>query len=138
CEVTARQRHPIHTVACDIAASWSETRRRRLVNFSERRVRRIGPWHDANHISRITDYCSPDRTICGTDGDSIRVDQDTLVLRGIERLVGLDVCVSLSIAVGIEDKGCPSLRLRFVSRLLEHLPVEPTDDAGATDPGAGP
>src|SRR5262249_2238162 len=99
-EVPARQRHPIHTVAADISTAWTEARRRRLVNFRESGVRGIGAGHDSNHISGISHDCSPDGTVRRTNRDGVGVDQDTLVLRRINGLVGLHIPIALAVAVG--------------------------------------
>ena len=58
-----------------------------------------------------------------------------LSLVGIERLVGLDVVVALAVAVGVEDKRRPPLRLHRIAGLVEHLGVEPADHRAAA---AGP
>ena len=56
---------------------------------------------------------------------------DALVLRRIDRLIGLDVGVALAVAVGVEDEHRPALGLRFVLGLVVDLGVEPSLDRTA-------
>src|SRR6185369_17761434 len=108
--MAARQRHPVHAVAVDVTATRSEAGCGRLVYLGERRVRGIGPGHDAHNRSTVADHRSPDGAIGWTDGDRIGVDRNAGVLRRIGWFTGLDVCVAFPVAIGIDDEGRPALR----------------------------
>ena len=58
---------------------------------------------------------------------------DPVVLRRIDRLVGLRIRVPLSVAVGVEDERRPALRLLLVVRLVPDLRVEPALDTGGSE-----
>ena len=81
---------------------------------------------------------APDRAVHRTDGDAVESRRDALVLRRIDRLIGLDPFVALAVAVGVEDERRPALRLLLVAGFFEHLAVEPADDAAGRTAGAGP
>src|SRR5207253_3975197 len=60
------------------------------------------------------------------------------VLRRVDRLVRLDICVAFAVAVGVENERRPALRSHLVAGLLEHLAIEPAEYTRAGDPAAGP
>ena len=87
---------------------------------------RIQPDHGAREAERR----SPDRPIRGRR-DGVETVGDPLVLRGVERLVRLDVRVAFAVAVGVEHERGPALRLFLVAGLVEHLGVQPAHDLAA-------
>ena len=137
-EMSARQRRPEHAVAIDVPPARPVARERRLVDFRQSRLGRIRSWIDADDVAGESQRRPPHRAIDRIHGDRVEVHHDPLVLGGIERLIGLDVLIPLAVAVGIDDERRPALRFLLVAGLLEHLSIQPADDARAGDPGAGP
>src|SRR5207244_8990121 len=64
--------------------------------------------------------------------------RDPFVLRRLNRLIGLDILVSLAVAIGVKDERRPALGLHLVAGLLEQLPVQPANHAAGGAAGAGP
>src|SRR6185369_7350782 len=52
----------------------------------------------------------------------------------IDGLVRFDIRVALAVAVGVDDERHPALRLSGVMRLVEHLRVDPADEAATAAP----
>ena len=132
-KVPARQRRPDDAVAVDVHATRREAMDgrsrivdRRLVHFRQRRLRRVRTRVQPDDRAGEAERRSPDRTI-GRRRDGIEAAAEALVLRGIDRLIGLHVGVAPAVAVGVDDERGPSLRLRLVSGFLEHPGVEPAD-----------
>src|SRR5436190_1269960 len=70
---------------------------------------------------------SPNRAVwSGRHG--VKSGVDAAILCWISRLVWFSVVVPLAVAVCVEDERRPALRFLFVTRLVEHLCVEPADD----------
>src|SRR5207249_4898669 len=103
---------------------------RRLVYLRQRSLRRVLPRVQPDDGAREAQHRSPDRTV-RSRGDGVEGAAETLVLGGIERLVGLHIGIPLAIAVGVDDERGPPLRLYFIMRLVEHLRVQPADDLAA-------
>ena len=66
-----------------------------------------------------------------TRRDAVERRVDALVLRRIDRLIGLDVRVALAVAVRVEHEHGPALRLLLVVGLVVDLRVEPAFDRAA-------
>src|SRR5262249_61979006 len=81
---------------------------------------------------------SPDGAVSWIDGDAIKGRSNPLVLRGVEGLIGLDVVVALSVAIGVDDERGPTLRLCLIAGLFKRLAVQPADDAARWATSAGP
>src|SRR5439155_10383206 len=79
-----------------------------------------------------------DRPVGRADGDAVETGDDALVLRRIDRLVGLDVVVALAVAVGVENERRPTLRRSGIASRQEFLRVEPTRNRVLRPAGAGP
>src|SRR5262249_22771765 len=60
--------------------------------------------------------------------DAVESEADALVLPRLFRLIGLDPCIALAIAVGVDDQRRPALRLARVARLPEQFRVDPADE----------
>ena len=134
-EVAARQRHPHDALAVDVGAADAEARHRHVVDLRERRLRRIRSRNEPHDSARIGPERAPDRAVHRTRHHGVEARDDPLVLGGIDRLIRLDVLVALAVAVGVEDERRPALRLRHITRLVEHLGVDPADHRPAA---AGP
>ena len=87
CHVAARERHPHHAVAVDVAAARTEAAIARarivvghLVIFGERRRGRIVARNDARHAARHRQHRAPDRAVVGIDPDAIHAGEDAFVL----------------------------------------------------------
>ena len=131
-EMAARQRRPEHAVAVDVAAARPVAGQRRLVDFG--RARCASDRRPGSTRTTQPGYPSdgaPDRAVDRVHGDRVEASDDALVLGRVDRLVGLDIVVALAVAVGVEDERRPALRFLLVAGLLEHLAIEPADDAGA-------
>ncbi len=63
---------------------------------------------------------------------------DALVFFRIERLIGFDIFVTFSIAIGVDDEWSPALRLLLIAGLLVHLRIQPAHHAAVRASGAGP
>src|SRR5215470_3316846 len=138
-EVAAGERRPNDTIARDIQSAWRESLNRRfrivprqLVHFSERGLGGIRSGSDSDDRTGETEDRSPNGAIGRTHSHAIERTRDPLVLRRIDRLIRLDVCVAFTVAVGIQNESRPSLRLLFIAGFIEHLHVQPTDDVTAT------
>src|SRR5258708_3321964 len=77
--------------------------------------------------SRIAEHGSPDGPVRRWS-DGVKGGIDPLVLRGIDRVVRLDVRVALAVAIGIENERRPTLRRYFVAGLQIFFRVQPADD----------
>src|SRR3954451_2535098 len=137
-QVPARQSGPVDAVQVHITTARSISWQRRLIYLCQCGVRRVGARDDPHDVTGIADRGAPHGTVGGTDCNGIRVDDYTLVLPRIDRLIGLDVIVASAVAVGVEDERCPALRLSLVTSLLERFAVEPTDDARTDNARARP
>ena len=103
---------------------------RRLVDFGQRGVGRIRSRVQPNHGARESELRAPHRSV-GRGRHRVERAAEALVLRRIERLIGLDVLVTPAVAVGVEDERRPALRLRLVAGLFEHLAIQPADHLAA-------
>src|SRR5207302_7091536 len=137
-KMPARKRYPEHAVVIDVSAARSEARRWHFVDFTKRGLRGIRSRLNPNDLTGISHHGSPHRTVGGTDADGVYVYQNPFVLCGIDRLIGLYVCVTLAVAVRVEDEWRPALRFHFIACLLKHFPIEPTDLTGAGQSAANP
>src|SRR6202030_4369525 len=84
-------------------------------------------WHNPYHRARISADSSPDRTIRRAWHHRVEAGHDALVLGGIGRLVGLHICVSLAVPVGVQDQCRPALRLGCVVGGVPYLRVKPSN-----------
>src|SRR5207244_7454145 len=98
----------------------------------------IGPGIHAHHIAGEAARGAPHGAVDGIYRHRIQTGDHALVLRRINRLVGLDPLVALAVAVGIEHERRPALRALLVARLFEQLAVEPADGGILRAAGAGP
>ena len=128
-DVAARERHPHHALAVDVGAAHAEARHRHVVDFRQRGLRRVRSRERSARSRRGCRAATPRSSRRPGSASRRRSRRDALVLRRIERLVGLDVVVALAVAVGVEHERRPALRLRRVAGLVEHLGVEPADHA---------
>src|SRR5205085_4171356 len=113
-DVSAPHRRPHDALLVDVGAADAEVRLRHEVDFRERRRGRIRSGrdtHDGRGTAEGVDG-APDRAIDRTRHDGIEPAGDALVLRRIDRLVGLAVVIALAVAVGVADERRPPLRLR--------------------------
>src|SRR5207249_3775765 len=62
-DVAARERHPDHTLAVDIAAARAEARHRHVVDFGERGFRRVVAGNDAHDRPGAGADRPPDRAV---------------------------------------------------------------------------
>ena len=127
-DVAARQRHPRHAKAVDVEATHAVSGRRDPVDFHERGLRRIRPELESQDVPRVADVRAPDGAIGRAVRDAVEPEPDPFVLRGIVRLIGLDVRVALAVAVGVDHQRRPALRFPRVTGRPEHLRVDPADD----------
>src|SRR2546428_7806481 len=98
-EMAARQRRPEHPIAVEVAAARPIARKRRLVDFCQRRLRRIGAWIEAHDVPGGYQRCPPDGPIDRGHGHTVPGRRDPLVLCWVDRLIWLDIIVSLAVAV---------------------------------------
>src|SRR3954462_3875932 len=108
-DVAACERHPHHALAVDIAAARAEAGHRNVVDFRECGFGRVGAGREPYDRARAGAQRPPDRTVGRARHDSVEHLRDALVLGRIQRLVGLDIFVSLAVAVGVEDERRPAL-----------------------------
>ena len=131
-DVAARKRDPHHALAVDIAAARAEAGHGHVVDFRQRRLRRVGAGFEAHDGAGARADGPPNRTVHRARHHRIEHLRNALVLRGVDRLIGLDIIVALPVAVGVEDERGPTLRFRGISGLVKHLGVEPADHAPAS------
>src|SRR5215813_9224725 len=134
--VAAGERHPDDAVAIDVHAARRVARHRRLVDFGQRRSRRVITEVDARNRSRKAEHRSPDRAVDRAYGDAVDAHRHALILRWIDRLLGIDIVVALAVAVRVEHERRQSLRLLLVAGLVEHRGVEPAEHLVAGSAGA--
>src|SRR5215204_2528075 len=136
--MAAGQRRPEHAIAVDVASARPVTRERWFIDLGERGVWWIGSRSKANDIAREAERRAPNRPVHRVDADAVKRRRHALVLRRMYRLLRLDIIIPLTIAVGVEDKRSPALRLLFVPCLFEYFAIEPSDDTARRSTGAGP
>src|SRR5262249_48662652 len=122
-KVTARQRCPENTIRIDISAAGPEAGRWNLIYLTQCRLARIGSGLHSYDCAGISHHGSPYGAVRGADGDGINIHQDAFVLRGIDRLIGSNEGIALSVAVSVNDEWRPSLRLHLVARFFKHLAI---------------
>src|SRR2546429_1656582 len=137
-QMSTRQRRPGDAVAIDVHAAWPVSGQWRLEYFRQGGGRRIRPRIETNDIAREAQHRAPHGSVEGVDADAVEGRRDPLVFSRIEGLVGLHIVVPLAVAVGIQDERCPALGFRLVAGLLEHLPIQPADDAALRAAGTRP
>src|SRR5215831_10930822 len=123
-KMSARQRHIGDAIAVDVEAARPEARERRLVDFRQQGLR-IKP----QNIAGISEHGAPDGAVGRVYADPIDAGVNTLVLGGIDGLVGLHVFVNLAVAVGVDDDRGPALGFRLVAGLFVDPAVQPAHDA---------
>ena len=129
--MAAGQRHPDDALTVDVAAARAEARHRHIVDFGERRRRRVGAGIEPNDRAGIGAQRAPHRAVHRARHDRVEHLADAHVLARLERLAGLGVFAALAVAGSIDDERGPALRLRRVAGLQEFLGVEPADHAAA-------
>src|SRR4051794_22774492 len=91
-----------------------------------------------NDIAREAERRAPKRPVHRVDAGAVKRRRHALVVRWIDRLLRLDIITPLTIAVGVEDKRSPALRLLLVSGLFESFAIDPSDYPARRSTGAGP
>ena len=125
-EMPAGERGPRDALTVDVATARRVTRQRDLVDFRERRFRRVRAGIDPHDRAGEAGHGAPDRAIHRRGRNRVEADADALVLGRVDRLVGLHIAlVALAVAVGVEDERRPALRLQLVAGLVQHLSVDP-------------
>src|SRR5882724_3945390 len=137
-EMPAGKRRPHDAVPVDVHAARPVSWERRLENFRESSRRGIRARVEADDVPREAEHRAPHGAVVRVHADSVEGRHDPLVLGRIDRLVGLDVLVALAVAVGVEDERRPALGFLLVTGLVEHLAIQPADDAAGGPAGARP
>ena len=122
---------PRTAVAVDVAPARAVAGERHLVDLGERGLGRVRPRRDADDLAGIAQIGAPDPAVAPAHRHRVDVDREPLVLRRVERRIGLDIVVALAVAVGVDDEWRPALR--FASS-----PVPRTSCDRASRPRAPP
>ena len=119
------QNTPLRSMSAPRAAI---ARHRRRIDLGELRLR-----IEAHGIAAATDSSDCPHTVpsSGLTHDAVEADRDALVLRRIDRLIGLDPFVALAVAVGVEHERRPALRALHVAGLFQHPAIDPAGHARA-------
>src|SRR5438128_2981784 len=139
CELSTREHRPHDVIAVHVHATRSKSLprcfgivERHFIDFSKRCGRRIRSWDEPNERAGHAEGRTPNCAINRAGSHAVEGRINALVLGWINRLVGLDVGVSLSVAVGVENEWCPPLRFCFVFGFQVDLRVEPALDHATT------
>src|SRR5579872_3571214 len=108
-EVAAGKRHPYDAFLVDVTAAHAKAGRRYVVDLGQGGFRGMGARHNPYHRAGISADSSPDGTVYRARHHRVEAGHDAFVLGGIDRLVGLDVVVSLAVPVGVQDQRRPAL-----------------------------
>src|SRR5215813_8384908 len=125
CQMSACQRCPEDTVAVDVPPTRPIPREWWLEHFSQRSRRWIWARVKPNDVPGEALHCAPNGPVDWAHRNSIISRCHALVFGRIDRLVGLDIFVPLTVAVGVEDERRPPLGFHLVAGLLVHLAVQP-------------
>src|SRR4030095_11736573 len=119
-DVAARERHPQHSLAVDVAAARAEARHRDVEDLRQLRVGIVA--HDTA-AGGAYPHSVPDRALgrIRHHGVGARAAGDAHVLAGVHWLIGLDIFVAFAVAIGVENERRPALRLGRIARLAARL-----------------
>src|SRR5262249_15170092 len=122
----------IHTAGSESLAGRFGIIKRNLVDFGQRGLGRVRSGNETNERSRHPKRGPPDRAVDRTRRHTIERSIDALILCRIDWCFDVDIGISLSVAVGVEDERRPTLGFGLVFGFQIDLRIEPAFHYTAT------